>query len=236
MSSGVLKRFYSTEPWLSFRKKIINDRMKDGRIVCENCGKQIVVSKHIQVHHTPIELTEENYKDVNISLNPDNVVVWCHSCHNKYHGRFCGGGHKRREKAVYVIYGPPCSGKTSYVIEHMEEGDIVVDMDSLYQAVTLLPRYNKPDNLKYNIFAIRNSIIDNIKTRYGGFRTAWVIGGYPRKVERERLIASLGATPILLKVSKEECYERLKQCNDYRSEHIEEWEQYITDWFDNYSD
>ena len=33
------------------------------------------------------------------------------------------------------------SGKTSYVIEHMEKGDIVVDMDSLYKAVTLLPKY-----------------------------------------------------------------------------------------------
>lgn len=235
MSSGVLKKFYASSEWLAFRQQIILARKKDGRVICEKCGKQIVVSKHIQVHHIN-ELTEDNYKDKNISLNPDNVLVWCHNCHNKHHGRFCGGGHKRREKAVYIIYGPPMSGKSSYVIEHMEEGDLVVDMDELYKAVSFMPKYNKPDNLKYNIFAIRNSIIDNIKKRYGGFRTAWIIGGYPRKSERERLIESTGAIPIFLNASREECINRLEGCNDYRADHREEWIGYIDKWFDEYSE
>lgn len=236
MSTGVLKKFYSTDPWLSFRQQIILSRMVNGRVICENCGKQIVVSKHIQVHHTPIELTEENYKDTSISLNPDNVVVWCHTCHNKYHGRFCGGGHKRKEKAVYVIYGPPMSGKSSYVIEHMEPGDIVVDMDELYKAVSFMPKYDKPDNLKYNVFAIRNSIIDNIKTRYGGFRTAWIVGGYPRKAQRERLVDSLGATGLLMHATMDECIARLDSCNDYRAEHKEEWKSYIEKWFEDFTE
>jgi hypothetical protein len=233
MSTGVLKKFYGSSEWLTFREQIILNRMINGRVICEKCGKQIVVSKHIQVHHI-IELTEDNYKDVNISLNPENVLVWCHNCHNKHHGRFCGGGHKRKEKAVYVVYGPPMSGKTSYVIEHMEVGDIVVDMDELYKAVSFMPKYNKPDNLKYNVFAIRNSIIDNIKTRYGGFRTAWIVGGYQRKAERQRLIETLGATPIFLDVSKEDCIKRLDICNDYRSEHKDEWKEYIEKWFNDY--
>lgn len=233
MSTGVLKKFYSSPQWITFRQQIILSRKKNGRVICEKCGKHIVVSKHIQVHHET-ELTEDNYTDANISLNPENVKVWCHTCHNKHHGRFNGGGHKRKEKAVYIVYGPPMSGKTSYVIEHMEEGDLIVDMDSLYQAVTLLPRYHKPDILKYNVFAIKNSIIENIKTRYGGFRTAWIIGGYPRKVERERLISMLNATPIFLDVSKEECINRIDGCNDYRSEHREEWIQYIEQWFDQF--
>ena len=233
MASAILKRFYSSPEWLTFRELIIKDRMKDGRVICEQCGKTIVVSKHIQVHHI-IELTEENYKDVSISLNPDNVKVWCHICHNKHHKRFCGGGHKRKEKAVYIVYGPPMSGKTSYVIEHMEEGDLVVDMDSLYQAVTLLPKYHKPDILRYNVFAIRNAIIDNIKTRYGGFRTAWIIGGYARKVEREKLAKDLNANLILMNADRDTCIRRLKDCNDYRAEHKEEWTTYIDNWFEDY--
>ena len=126
------------------------------------------------------------------------------------------------------------SGKTSYVIEHMEKGDIVVDMDSLYKAVTLLPKYDKPDNLKYNVFAIRNSIIENIKRRYGGFRTAWIIGGYPRKVERERLAKETNANLIFLDVDKETCIKRLEACNDYRADHKEEWINYIDKWFSEY--
>ena len=161
MSTGVLKKFYSSDEWLRFREIILLDRRKHDGIHCERCDKRIVISKHIQVHHI-IELTEDNYTDKMISLNPDNVEVLCHICHNKHHGRFNGGGHKRKEKSVYIVYGPPMSGKTSYVIEHMEKGDIVVDMDSLYKAVTLLPKYDKPDNLKYNVFAIRNSIREDM--------------------------------------------------------------------------
>ena len=35
--------------------------------------------------------------------------------------------------------------------------------------------------LRYNVFCYKESIIDNIRTRYGGFRTAWIIGGYAKK-------------------------------------------------------
>ncbi len=75
MSTGVLKKFYNSDEWKIFRQQIILSRRKNGKVVCENCGKNIVISKHIQVHHLE-ELTEDNYKDVNISLNPDNVKVW----------------------------------------------------------------------------------------------------------------------------------------------------------------
>lgn len=233
MSSGVLKKFYNSNEWKAFRQQIILSRRKNGVVKCENCGKMIVISKHIQVHHE-IELTEDNYKDVNISLNPSNVKVWCHICHNKHHGRFNGGGHKRREKAVYIIYGPPMSGKSSYVIEHMEKGDLVVDMDRLYAAVSFMPQYDKPENLKYNVFAIRNYIIDNIRNRYGGFRTAWIIGGYPNKFEREKLANELGAELIYIESTRDECIDRLNNISDYRQENKTEWVEYIDKWFEKF--
>ena len=46
-----------------------------------------------QLVEAEVLFTEDNYKDANISLNPNNVKVWCHICHNKHHKRFCGGGH-----------------------------------------------------------------------------------------------------------------------------------------------
>lgn len=232
-SSKLLKRFYNSKEWQVFRQQIILQRRQNGFIVCQHCGKRIVVSKHIQVHHK-IELTEENYLDKSISLNPNNVEVWCHICHNKHHNRFCGGGHKRKEKAIYVVYGPPLSGKTSYVIEHMERGDIIVDMDRLYNAVSFFQMYDKPDNLKYNVFAIRNALIENIRTRYGGFRTAWIVGGYPSKMDRDRLERDLGAKLVYMDIEREECYKRLENLNDYRAEHKEEWKKYIDKWFEQY--
>jgi len=233
VSTGVLKKFYNSDIWKAFRQQIILSRRKNGVVICEKCGKRIVISKHMQVHHL-IELTEDNYKDANISLNPANVEVWCHICHNKHHKRFCGGGHKRREKSVYIVYGAPMSGKHSYVIEHMEKGDLVVDIDKLYEAVSFMQPYDKPDNLKYNVFSIRNHIIDNVRTRYGGFRTAWIIGGYPNKIDRERLASELGAELILINATREECVNRLDTSNDYRQENKNEWIDYIDKWFENF--
>lgn len=236
MSTGILHSFYNSKQWLVFREQYILEHTKQNSgVICSKCKKHIFVSADIQLHHTPVELSESNYNDVNISLNPDNIELICRSCHNKEHGRFCGGGHKRKEKAVYIVYGPPMSGKTTYVLENMESGDIVVDMDRLYNAISLRPMYDKPDNLKYNVFSIRNHIIDNIKNRYGGFRTAWIIGGYAEKFIREKLADDLGAELILIETPKELCLDRLNICNDYRSEHKEEWIQYIDSWFDNYS-
>lgn len=232
MSKGVLKKFYNSSEWGVFRQNILLERSNDDGIYCERCGKKIVISRHIQLHHIE-ELTEDNYKDVNISLNPDNVEMLCQTCHNIHHGRYHGGA-RRKEKAVYIIYGPPMSGKSSYVIENMEEGDLVVDMDRLFQAISLNPLYKKPDSLRFNVFAIRNLLIDNIKTRYGSFRTAWIIGGYPNKFDRERLASELGAELVYIKADKDDCIYRLDYTNDYRQKNKEEWIGYINKWFEDF--
>jgi hypothetical protein len=126
------------------------------------------------------------------------------------------------------------SGKKRYVMDNMEDGDIVVDMDRLYQAISLKPMYDKPNNLRFNVFSIRNTLIDNIKTRYGSFRTAWIIGGYADKYQREQLARDLGSELIFIEADKEDCIYRLDYCNDYREDHKEEWKGYIEKWFEEY--
>lgn len=222
---AVLKSFYNSEKWQKFRMAIISERGP----ICETCGKVIADPKDIELDHYPIELTPENVNDVNISLNPDNVKIRCHDCHNKRHNRF---GHKP-EKAVYIVYGPPMSGKTTYVKKNMQRGDIVVDMDRLYAAVSMLPYYDKPDNLLSNVRGIYNLLLDNIKTRYGRWNNAWIIGGYADKYKRERLANDLGAELIFCDVSKEECIRRLELDEDRRLRK-NEWVEYINKWFEQY--
>lgn len=230
MAGEFSKKFYKSKEWINFRRIIILERGAN----CEECGRVITDSKHIQVHHIE-ELNPNNINDTSITLNPSNVKVLCQECHNKEHGRWCKGSIKKKPKGIYIVYGPPGAGKTSYVLDNMERGDIVVDMDRLYEAVTLLPRYDKPNNLKYNVLAIRNGIIDNIKTRYGNFNSAWIIGGYADKYQREQLSRDIGAKTIFVNASKEECLNRIKDSNDYRQEHYEEWKGYIDKWFNEYT-
>jgi hypothetical protein len=222
---SILKSFYASEKWQIFRLLIISQR----DLRCEHCGQLVARSVELTLHHK-IELTPENVSDTNISLNPDNVLVVHHDCHNKIHHRF--GFHP--EHGVYIVFGPPLSGKTSFVQERMNRGDLVVDMDRLYAAVSMLPSYDKPDSLLTNIRGVQNLLLDNIKTRYGKWNCAWVIGGYADRYKREKLAGDLGAELVFCDVSKEECLRRLELDEDRRYRK-DEWRLYIERWFERYT-
>lgn len=228
---AILKKFYDSKEWRQLRLLLINQRAtKEGKIICEKCKKEILRSIDVIAHHT-IELTPENVKDRLISLNPELIELICFNCHNKEHTRF---GYKPN-KDVFIVYGPPLSGKTTFVRQNMKRGDLIVDMDKLYEAVTMLPPYDKPDNILYNVRAIHRQLIDNIKTRYGKWNNAWIIGGYPDRYKREKMANDLGAELIFCNLSKEECMSRLILDED-RFNRKDEWEQYINKWFNKYTE
>jgi hypothetical protein len=187
--------------------------------------------KDIIGHHT-IELDDTNVMDHTISLNPELIKLVCFDCHNKLPGHFSNARPKPR--GIYLVYGPPLAGKSSYVREHMSAGDLVVDMDSLYEAISHLPRYDKPDKLMPNVIEVHKLLLDHIKTRHGTWRSAWIIGGYADKHRREMVIKDTGAEPVLIEASKEACLMRLKHLSDGRHKQKTEWESYINKWFDTY--
>lgn len=221
---AILQSFYASEAWQKFRLAIIAER----GLRCEYCGELVTRAKELTLHHI-IELTPENVHDVMISLNPENVMVVHHDCHNQIHNRF---GHQPG-RSVYLVFGPPLSGKKSFVQERVRRGDLVVDMDALYHAVSMLPSYDKPDNLLSNVRAIHNLLIDNIKTRYGKWNNAWIIGGYADKYKRERLAEDLGAELIFCDVSQQECLRRL-EADEARRYRQDEWRGYIEKWFEQF--
>ena len=105
-----LSDFYHSKEWADFRQLIINERTRDdGYIYDEVTGKPILRPYDIILHHCHTFLTEENVNDRMISLNPENIQVVSHRTHNALHEKL---GYKRKE--IFLVYGPPLSGKTSY--------------------------------------------------------------------------------------------------------------------------
>lgn len=223
-----LADFYRSEEWESFRKVILAERMHDdGLVYDEVTGKPIVKAYDIILHHKE-ELTEENVHDVNISLNPANIAIVSFATHNAIHKRSHNGGFRRRQ--VYLVYGAPLSGKTTWVYEHMDEGDLIVDMDSIWQCVSAQDRYIKPKRLNGVVFKIRDELIDCIKYRVGNWVNAWLIGGYPLQSERDLLCRQLGAREVFIDTPKDICLERIAGTG----RDIEAWTGYIDTWFDRY--
>lgn len=219
-----LDNFYQSKAWSNLLQVLRNERTNEqGDIICEHCG-QPITAKYDCIGHHKIYLTEANVNDASVALNPENIALVHHRCHNKIHEKF-----EWKAKQVYLVWGAPMSGKSTYVQEVKEEGDLIVDLDNIWQALSGCERYKKPARLNANVFGVRDTLLEQVKYRRGKWNSAYVIGGYPLSGERERLIATLGAREIFVDTSKEECLARLKTCNDGRSE--TEWTKYIDDWF-----
>lgn len=226
-TSAGLSDFYRSDAWVSLMQTLRLERINaDGQLICEYCGKPIT-RKYDCIGHHKTELTEQNYRFAEIALNPENIALVHHSCHNKIHDRL-GLSYT---KQVFLVYGSPLSGKTTFVKTNMNAGDIVCDMDSIWECISAYPRYIKPKRLMQNVFAIRDLIIDMIRTRRGNWLNAYVIGGYPLVSERERLIRSLGAREVFIDTPKEECLIRLKSSDRNQSE----YKKYIEEWWERFS-
>ena len=165
-----------------------------------------------------------------VSLNPDNIQLVHHKCHNRIHKKFYYGEDTRQ---VYLVYGSPLSGKTTWVNQVRNDGDLMVDMDSIWQAVSGCDRYVKPGTLNACVFGVRDYLLECVKYRRGKWRNAYVIGGYPLISERERLCKELRAREVFIDTSKDECLRRLDDCDDGRD--VEEWQAFIDEWWRRYA-
>lgn len=225
-----LSQFYTSDEWRGFRASLLSERVNpnDGILYDEHNGKPLLNSYDIVAHHK-IPLTMQNVNDYSISLNPENIMLVSHRSHNEIHARY---GFAMLKK-VYYVYGAPCSGKTTFVRESKGNSDLVLDIDLIWQAVTGGALYEKPDALKAAVFAMRDTLLDIVKTRTGKWERAWVIEGGALKSDRERRISALGAEDIFIQCDKETCLQRLASDNT-RELVMEQWRRYIDDWFNRY--
>lgn len=214
-----IKKFYKSKAWESLIKVLRLERVdNDGILRCEYCGKPILKPYDCIGHHK-IELTPGNVNDSSISLNAENIMLIHFKCHNEIHGRFGNNAAKK----VYLVYGAPCAGKTTFVTNNAGRDDIVLDMDSIWQMISINPRYDKPNRLKQNVFGIRDCILDQIKMRVGKWQNAWVIGGYPLKADRERIANMLGAELVHIAEKKDVCLARAAERKG--------WDKFVEKYF-----
>jgi len=230
--------FYKSKAWERTRDAYIAYRHG----LCERCGAGGKI-----VHHR-VRLTPENIHDPAVTLSFDNLELLCQECHNREHHvklnksiadkslTFDDEGNIVRvaevsTRKVYVIAGPPLAGKTTYALENMERGDLLVDLDYIFSAISGLPMHDKPAPLLRTAFDVRDALYDHIEQRRGDWSRAWVIATLPEKQAREELVKRLRAELILLVPSKEECLRRLDASDrPDKTRHA----IIVNDWFERY--
>ncbi|MFQ7546283.1 MAG: AAA family ATPase [Turicibacter sp.] len=109
---------------------------------------------------------------------------------------------------VYIVHGAPASGKTTYVKQHMQDGDLVVDLDYIKYALTFRGKGELGDNLMPIAFDVRDMLYEKIEARDVDAKNIWIIASLPRKEERHRLATRLNAKLIHCHATVHECIDR----------------------------
>lgn len=220
MAAPWAAKFYNGRAWRNLRERLIIE----ADFLCADCGESYLRDSTQLVGHHIKELTPENINDASIALNPDNIKIICRKCHDKAHERFaydCG-------QKVYIVYGAPCSGKSTYVNQMARRHDLIVDLDAIYAAISICPYHEHQNSLKRAAFAVRDTLIEQVRLRVGNWRDAYIVGGYPRKLQREQLAARLDAELVFVETT----IERAKATATLtRGVLARQWHGYIDDWF-----
>lgn len=109
---------------------------------------------------------------------------------------------------VIVVYGPPCSGKTTYVADNAKSGDTVIDLDSIARGLGSPVRWMDPDPWLADAQDEVERLIDNIDPAV----TTWLIRSLPRQDQRDDLADRLpGAEFVLIDPGEKTCLARAKR-------------------------
>lgn len=125
---------------------------------------------------------------------------------------------------IYLVYGSPCSGKSTYIKEHMSDGDIVCDVDLLYEAIGCRKAHDADLWVHETALKLKNTLLDIIRDRDGMWKDVYVVSTANTeekiKKDKERINAD---ECIFVDTPYDVCMERAKDRPQYFKYLIEEW-------------
>jgi hypothetical protein len=140
---------------------------------------------------------------------------WCQDCQRK----------QLAETRITVVAGAPASGKTTYVNQHKQPGDLVIDLDALAVALGSEVTHGHNDRLLPFTFAARDAVLDRI-SRPNDINHVWIIRTAPTNRERrdwwQANVVVMETPPAVAKQRATEAH---------RPPH---WHQLIDDWWNTY--
>jgi len=103
---------------------------------------------------------------------------------------------------IHIISGPPCSGKSTYVAEHAQSGDTIIDYDSLTECFGGQRWTHQKRDI---VLAARSAAIDHVLSHPD--EEAWIIDSRPSSVMMTRY-NDAGAEMVTIKEERDTCLSR----------------------------
>lgn len=119
-----------------------------------------------------------------------------------------------------IVCGPPCGGKSTYVTEQAQAGDVVIDMDAI--ALSLHPGWDRRWNKAVldQSMRVRNAMLGALSRQPEG--RAWFVVSAPSPEERQWWVSRLGGSVILCDPGQAVATARAV-ARDGRSDHVDRW-------------
>lgn len=142
------------------------------------------------------------------ATNHQSLCVDCHRAKTAEEmGRTLAGREQRQrtyrvDTRVIVVSGSPCSGKTTYVAQRKQAGDVVFDFDALALALGAPGDHAQPPHFVPFVCEMRDAFLARLTRKHHAPRV-WIITCDPGLATQ-----LLGAQHMQIKATRDECMAR----------------------------
>ncbi len=136
-----------------------------------------------------------------------------------------------------LVCGPPGAGKNHFVEKNFRSGDIILDFDRIYDAVTMQGIHTvRHAWMQPVISSMKNAAIDNLRTLKQD-NIVWVIACLPEGRRREATSRRLqSADTFLIMPEKSICLKHIQNDNSRQADGYYTYvENILADWYKKYT-
>ncbi|MEM1391466.1 MAG: AAA family ATPase [Pseudomonadota bacterium] len=131
---------------------------------------------------------------------------------------------------VILVSGPPAAGKSTYIAQNAEAGDIVIDFD-IYRQRVGGKKWDTDNKVWREAFKLRDADIRSLAHRSSG--KCFLIVTAPTKDERDKWCEALGDVRVhVIATPEDECIARIKadpnrhEASSSQIEAVKHWWRY----------
>jgi len=115
--------------------------------------------------------------------DPLNLRGACFTCNNQRIDRKKTEGWRTARTLIALVIGPPGAGKSTWVKQNRGEHDLVVDYDSIAQALGSTVTHGHTDAIHAATMSARNAVLNSLRKGNINVGRAWIISSNPKAEE-----------------------------------------------------